>query len=751
MGATSVRRRRARRATPSGSARAIDAASAAWLAAIPCAIVVAAAIAVLGPPLADLLRPAPGSFHFLPDSLPGVYDESHEHAAYLIALAGPLLLALATVVVLRRQPASLRDAAGWAVPAAQLGLLALLVACFVVQYRTAYGAIYTRMEGATIRERYFNPATLVAAFAVAAGLLLAVRSAPLRARAGALLRESTLRRRVALAVAAALTVVWLLHAVNTDESIASVLWPVRYHLEYTLDETFAVVNGLTPLVDFSSQYSALWPFLGALTLGIAGKTLLAFTVLMCALTAVALLAVYGVLRRATRSAAVALALYAPFLATSLFSIGPADVNRGSFANYFGIFPLRYAGPYLVAWLAARHLDRSGRGRSAWLLFAAAGLTLLNNVDFGAAALGASVAALLWGAPPRTRGALLRLLGALAGGLLTAVALVCALTLARAGSLPHPARLIDYARVYGQGGFNMLPMPGPLGLHTAIYLTYVAAIGVATVRALRGAGNKVLTGMLAWAGIFGLGAASYYVGRSQPEALRTTFSTWALALALLTYLAVRELAAHPRRRPSVAVATVLVGFGIAVCSVVQVPLPWQQIDRVRAGFVPGEASLHRHPLVPLSDPRTVRFVASVADGPSRFVLVHGAPVAILLATGHRVADAYGVRNVSPYTGLDSIHTREQVDGVVEALRGAGGNTIVLPATFDQPGNGSQPPVPVDPGLLARLGQQGFAVVTPQGLRPYSARRGLTGAVHVPWLGGTLVKLVDTRHLRPRALG
>ncbi|HEX4805962.1 MAG TPA: hypothetical protein VFU94_08680 [Conexibacter sp.] len=278
---------------------------------------------------------------------------------------------------------------------------------------------------------------------------------------------------------------------------------------------------------------------------------------------------------------------------------------------------------------------------------------------------------------------------------------------------------------------------------------MAAIGVATVRALRGARNVVLTGMLAWTGIFGLGAASYYVGRSQPEALRTTFSPWALALVLLTCLAVRALAARPRRWPSPPVAAVLVGFGIAVCSVVQIPLPWQQLDRMARGFVAGEASLHRHPLVPPSDPRTVGFVASVADGPSRFAVVRGAPVAILLATGHRVADAYGVRDVSPYTGTDSIHTVEQVDAVVDALRAAGGDTIVLPATFDQQGNASEPPVPVDPGLLRRLSQRGFALVTSQGLRPYRTERDLAAAVKAPWLGGTLVKLVDTRHPHARA--
>ncbi|HEX4805963.1 MAG TPA: hypothetical protein VFU94_08685 [Conexibacter sp.] len=409
-GAAGVARGRPRGTTVSTGIWGIDAASAAWLAALPCALAVAAAIWVLGPPIGGLLRPAPGAFRFLPSSLPGTYDESTEHARYLIALAGPLLLAPATVWILRRPPPLSRTLVRWGVLASQVGLVALLAACVVAQYRTRYGAIYTRVEGVSIRERYFNPATLACAFAIAAGLLLAIRSAGIRARAAALPRESAARRRAALAAAAVLTVVWLLHAVNTDESIASALWPVRYHLEYTLDETFAVVNGLTPLVNFSSQYSALWPFPAALIMSVAGKTLLVFTLVMCALTSIALLAIYGVLRRASRSATAALALYVPFLATSLFSIGAADVNRGTFANYFGIFPLRYAGPYLVAWLTARHLDRSGSGRSAWLLFAAAGLTLVNNVDFGAAALGACVAALIWGAAAPTRAALLRLLG-----------------------------------------------------------------------------------------------------------------------------------------------------------------------------------------------------------------------------------------------------------------------------------------------------------------------------------------------------
>jgi hypothetical protein len=725
----------------------LDATTAAWLCALPLAAVVAISILLFGPPLAGLLPHDPGA-RMLPTSAAGTYDESTEHARYLIAILGPFLLAVATWWLVERQPDIPPRAAVLARTCAQAALAALLVACIAAQYQTRYGAIYTRIEGVSIRERYFNPATLTAAAAIAALLMLAVRSAPLRARAAALLRETPARRWAALAGAVSLTGVWLLHAVNSDASIASVLWPVRYHLEFTLDEAFAVTNGLTPLVDYSAQYSSLWPFLEALVLVAFGKTVLVFTIAMCALTALALLAVFAVLRRATRSSLTALLLYVPFLATSLFSIGEASVNRASFGNYFGIFPLRYAGPYLVGWLAARHLDRRGRTLSAWLLFTAAGLALINNADFGVAAVAAAAAACLWGAAQWDRRSLLSLLGSLAAGLATALALVALLTLLRAGELPQLGRIVEYARIYGAAGYAMLPLPGALGLHTAIYLTYVGAIGTATVRALRGAQNRVLTGMLAWAGVFGLGSGMYYVGRSKPEALRTTFSVWALALALLTYVVLRWLAAHPSRRPSIAAVAVLCGFGIAVCSVVQVPLPWSQLQRIEAGIAPGTTS-YPNPLRPPADARTRRFVATVADGPSRFVYRRGAPVAVLITIGHRLADAYGISNVTPYTGTDSIHTTQQVDAVVATLRRAGGNTVVLPASFDQSNDGSEV-ITTDPEIFAVLGRHGFALVTRRGLQSYDEQRGLRNAAGLSWHGGTLVKFVDTRHLHPRAL-
>ena len=150
-------------------------------------------------------------------------------------------------------------------------------------------------------------------------------------------------------------------------------------------------------------------------------------------------------------------------------------------------------------------------------------------------------------------------------------------------------------------------------------------------------------MLAWAGLFGLGAGMYYVGRSHPDTLRHEFPAWAFALALLTIAAVEgAVGAAPAPADSaIGALLVLFGFGLAACSLAQTPPPWEQLA-APAGAVQADGhSPDPEPLVPPARASTRRFVAALADGRDRFVYKRGAPVAIMLPAGHRVADAYGV--------------------------------------------------------------------------------------------------------------
>lgn len=642
----------------------------AWLLAVPFALVAIAAVALLGPPVGRLLHSGGNPYAFWRDLRWAVVPEPTEQGRFLLALAAPLLFAGALAVVVRRGMSLPARVAALGVPLAQALLLALAVVCVVAQQRLVYEVpIY--QPGVSHRWRYFTPATLVAAGVLAAGAFVVLDRPAWRARVAAWLRETDRRRLVALLLAVLLTALWLLHAVNTDSSIMGTSSHEWSPAQFTLDETYAIVNGRTPLADFTAQYGSLWPYLPALVLALTGTSFLAFSLTMCAITGVVLLAVYALLRRIVRNGVVALLLYLPVLATSLFMVGGTRTSRYTFGDYFGVFPLRYAGPFLLAWLLTRQLDGASPRRPL-VLFAAAGLCVLNNAEFGLAALAATAAALLWTMADRSSRALGRLAGELALGLLAAYALVALLTLLRAGQLPELGRLFDYGRLYSVGGFGLQRLHRLLGVHLILYATYAAAIVVATVRAIEGAPSRALTGMLAWCGVFGLGSAAYFMGRTHPELLIALFPTWALTLALLGVEVVGRLQRRAGARPGLGAALVLAAGALTVCSLAQVPLPWTQLERLgqdtpSVPLIEGEAPLPVYARAFLPDPSTRGFFASRP----------GAKVAILLTTGHQIADAFGVVNVSRYTGLYSMPNRERLRTVVDDLRAEGGDTVFLP--------------------------------------------------------------------------
>ncbi|HEX4806456.1 MAG TPA: hypothetical protein VFU94_11205, partial [Conexibacter sp.] len=682
-----------------------------------------AVVVLLGPPLSHVLFRPPSSFHFLAHERLPVHPEPLKDTRYLLLLLGPLLLALATVGVARRRRATPTRARALAVAAAQAAGAAFVAVCFLAQRDPRWGT------------SFFDDRALAVAALMAVAVVAAARARPARELAARVLRETTARRVAATALAVLAAAIWVLPAVNSEHSTA---WALLSHdAAFHLDETFAVLDGLTPLTDFHAQYASLLPYPIALTLLAFGKTLLVFTIAMCALEVISFAALFGVLRRAAGSALAALLLFVPVLATALFSLGGTDEIRFTFGTYFPMFPLRYGGPCVLAWLLARHLDRGDRGERAWPLFAAAGLVLLNNLEFGAVAFAATVAALVTAGEDRSRRALARLGGEIVLGTGGAIAAYALVSLVRAGALPRFGGQLEYARLYGAAGFSNYPLPTVLGLQLVIYATYVAAIAAGVVRALARERNRALTGALVWTGVFGLGSATYYVARAGAVFLPSTFAAWALALALLSIVAVRAMAERPRLLPGVATLATLFGFGLCVTPIAMMPLPEQQIQRVHAP-PPGIAfRVDPSPLTaaiqPSASPAVRAFVISLADGPHRFVARHGAPVALFATQGHRIAYAYGVRDVVPYTGPESIHTVGQLDESLDALRDAGGNTALVSRADTL-------------RLSAELLHRGFAVLTRAGLRAGAPFR-WDGVVVV----GGLTKWVDARRLHPAALG
>jgi hypothetical protein len=628
----------------------------AWVATLPCALLTLAAIVVLGPLLGHLvLMPRPGVLWPTIDALP----QPEQHGRFLVGLLGPPLLAAVVLLGARGgiaerfalRPGTIRVL----VLAAQLTLVAFLLACLAAQNNVGVSADFPFWP----HRMYFKWPTLLVALALPAAAVLALRGRDAAPAFGRLTRETRARRIACAAVAVLYTVVWLTTAIELDSSIGNTIEAVSGHVLWTLAEPFAVLNGRTPLVDYHAQYGQLWAYLAAAPMALLGATIGTYSAAMATGTGLAMLAVYGILRRLVRSSVVALALYLPFLATAFFTIVGPPSDRYGPANIFILWPIRYAGPVLLAWLAARRLD-GAQPRRAWVVFAVAGLVVVNNPDFGSAAALATFAALA-SAERGGRRALGRLAAQAAAGVAGGVALFALWTLVRAGSLPRFGLLLEFSRLYGIDGWEQLPMP-ELGLHLAIFLTFAAALVVAAVRVARGGEQRLLTGMLTWTGAFGLLASLYFAGRAHPMALFDFFAPWALAVILLLLVVVRALAARGWRRPTAPELAVLFAFGLVICSLPQTPAPWSQLARIR----------DRTPTPVFAQLDAVRLVRETTRPHERVV--------ILTTLGHRVAYDADVVNVSPYSSIESIATAGQLRRTIAVARREGARKLYLALRF-----------------------------------------------------------------------
>ena len=627
---------------------------AAWLVAVPCSLLTTVAVVALGPPLGRAL--------FRPDQVEfvdgGAWPEPTEHARYLIAAAAPFVVAC-IVAAWGRSIADTplrRTVARAGGPLLLAFTVFALVAQHTLAFRGAFSTIYPQ------HRIYFTPATLVVAVLLAGALVATLRRPTVVERLRGSLRETPWTKLLAGAAVATLLALWMLTALNSDATIGETTLALRQNVPFWLDETFAVLNGLAPLATFHAQYAQLWPYVTAGAMALLGGTYSVFAAVMVSATVATMLAVFATFRRVVGNSLLALALFAPFLATSFFKEQGTLANRYGPANLFSLFPIRYGGPYVLAWLVVRQLD-GRRPRRIAMPLVVAGLVLVNNPEFGAPAFAATVVTLLLTLPQLTWGGAARVLGAALAGIAAALAVTTAATLAVAGMPPHFGLLFEFSRVYALDGFGMLPMP-TFGFHLAVYVTFAAALILAAVRAVQRERDVPLTGILCWIGVFGLGAGAYYAGRSHPDVLIDLFSPWALALAMLLVVVVRLLLARPvsRRWPTAAELAVLLGFGLAVCSLGQTPTPWSQVAR-----------LSRTTPTPAFRQRAIE----------QFVRSHTVPgqrVALVVALGHRIAYDAGVRDVDPYASTDSMPTTAQWSTLFRTIQAQRLRTIFVATLF-----------------------------------------------------------------------
>ncbi len=644
---SAVNRPRARLETPAEDL--------AWLLVAVAALILAAALAWLAPSLSHLY-PEPAGDLFQVWQIT-VHPEPLEETRSILVLAAPfvaaaILLAFGTTRASRRRLDPI-------VIAIQVAGAVLLVVALLNQPR----------GGALLSPDFFHRYLLSGPNLIAGAILGLLATAAL-VRPPAWRWIETVRRTVAplggwpwlaVAIAVVVTAIWLLPGVNTDATVGRSGPLASGHIPVHGEDYLATVNGRTPLIDYISQYANLLPLLLEPVLRAFGPSITSLSIGVTVLSGLAMLAIFGAFAQVTRRAWSALLLYVPWVALGLFPWHDFGRYREFNGIYYGVLPGRYFGPFVLALLCAIWL-RGRRRLPVYVLFLAAGLVILNNYEFGLGALLALIAALIagWdrGVPLTRRVGDLLLQGA--AGLLTALALVSAITLVRTGQLPDPALLTYFNRVFLRDAYGLYPMP-TLGLHWSIYATYAAALAIAAIRYLRDEPDRALTGMLAFSAVFGLVTGMYFVGRSLQYQLMLLFPAWGFALALVAWTAAHSLAAaaadHLRlRRVLIPAAAALIGFGVMIASIDAFPQPLRQVERLRDGG----GHLNLGP--------TERVVEQWTQPGDDILLIASPP-------DHLVADRTGVVNVSPLNGVTSLFSPAEADRSLDQLEESGGNLVI----------------------------------------------------------------------------
>lgn len=598
--------------------------------------------------------------------------EPLEQLRYVLAIClAPVLFALLHALTIRafahaRAPALLR-ATGSALLFGAYAVQLCVVGFFAAQWLAQADSGIAYVETSELLTA-LGGSILVLAIVVA----IVVLRAPLAERVVAWSRGPG--RALPVLAAISFTVCELSSAVYTEGTFTLAPATMRYHLPFSLGEFAAVLNGRTPLVDSFPQYQNLLALLLAPFFKVFGLSITSFSLGMALLSMLTFMSAFWVFQSFAGSAWAALVVYVPFVWMALFPVG---LQHEHTFTYYAVGPLRYVAPFVVAAVSCWVVRKPTFAR-ALLLALLAGASVLNNLDFGLPACVAACAVLVLANPsPRwlhPRPVL---------GYLLLFAASCALmrggyalfAFATTGQWPQWSKLLSFQRIFALSGFMMQAMPAA-GLHLALFATFMAAIfrgyalrASATTADATAATARMRAALLVYAGVFGSGAAMYYVGRSLPNVLCSMFAAWALALFLLVLdqasvwlgwsRALRATDADSASLRSATRAhmgllvlpTLLLACGAASClALAQTSVsPIAELRRLRTDL-----------------PQLHHFEQTLVQ----LVRAHSVPderVFIIYPLGQLVANQAHVQSLFPFVSGESLIVKSQVDNALEQLQ------------------------------------------------------------------------------------
>ncbi len=445
-------------------------------------------------------------------------------------------------------------------------------------------------------------------------------------------------------LAALFTLGEVLPSLVTPTSFQTALSSFIFHLPAFTGEMAPVVNGRTPLVDFFPQYQNLLSLLLLPYFKAFGFSLLTFSIGMMLLTGIGMFFIFDVFFVLTESVLGALLLYFPWVIFSIYVVERSGSHYGSILTHFAIIPMRVWGPWVVFFFSARYFKRPTL-RKEVILFYVASLASINNLDFGIPALGATLIAVLL-----TQGEWLKKIGVFVCSYFFGWLSFGVMCWMRVGKLPELQQIFMYQKIFAIHGFNMLPTP-LFGIHWIMALVWLVSLLMGMISASES--RKVESASLIQYGIFGLGAFTYYLGRSAWSNVLALFPAFGMSFLLVSWSVYQRVRnswkTWSREERSLWVLPsifLVLGYSILLSDWVDLPNPMEQIQSLAGSRET------------VFDPNWVKWIQASTQP--------GEKVAIIAPYAHEIALLAQVENVYPFAFDGSIIILPQIDLLMRKL-------------------------------------------------------------------------------------
>lgn len=445
---------------------------------------------------------------------------------------------------------------------------------------------------------------------------------------------------------------------------------IRDNFNVILGTVNQVVHGRTVLVDVTSQYGILYPYLAAAALKAFGTSISTVSLLFAALSFLSLAFLALAVSRALGFSLLSFCLCFAIVGSAHPFIYAAVLNKDPYllAPYYAYLPIRVLFGTFMLYFSKVYLDSPSVKK--YLAGAAiAGLAVIWNIDTGVV-VALSWLALLAFQSFSQKPLSVRLLFKLAGHLLViaffaavAAALYGFYAKARSGAFPDWGQASRYQAVFYSTGFMMLRMK-LLALWQLPILVYLLAI-YKSMRRLLGGSTSADDRWQFFVAVYGLGIFSYYQGRSHIFCLTAVVYPAVLLASLWAYRLISSSgtageaawgdAGQRLRRGALAllVLPLLIGF---------IAFSWR-MPAYMDGLLSraGENNIARKLNGPIS------FLKSIPESDRPLIIAHNAETIYLLA---------GRASPLPVASLGEIILKEDLEELQGFIdRGAFGTIIV----------------------------------------------------------------------------